>query len=320
LTTDSELYVRPSTDVEVLTWPPRTSPSFVAYLRVSTAQQGRSGLGLEAQRKTVARFIADRRGVLVAPEFVEVESGADNDRPKLTAALKRCRMTGSTLVVAKLDRLSRDAGFLMTLRNSDVPIAAADVPEATTLNVGVLAVIAQHEREVIGARTKAALAAAKARGAKLGGARKGKKHIRHFYAQGVAAAKAAADARLKDVAEYLQAFASEGLSLNAIARRLNEQGIKTVGTTEKRPSCAWTATAVRRALARLLRRSANAHIALGMGRCSVGNHLLRMCVEVGSSKYQDHSGNDPEERIVPGGWERAVEVVTNGAGATHQQS
>lgn len=221
-------------------------PKFIAYLRVSTAQQGRSGLGIEAQREAVARFIADRRGVLVAPEYVETESGADNSRPQLTAALKRCRVTGSTLVVAKLDRLSRNAAFLLTLRDSDVPFVAADMPEANNLTVGILAVIAEHEREMISARTKAALAAAKARGVRLGGARSGRKHIRHQSAKGVAAAQAAADARLHDVSDDLRALQREGLSLNAMSRRLNDQGIRTTSGSGK-----WTATAVRRAVLRL---------------------------------------------------------------------
>jgi DNA invertase Pin-like site-specific DNA recombinase len=221
---------------------------FVAYLRVSTAMQGRSGLGIEAQREAVARFIAERHGVLIAPEYVETESGADNDRPKLAAALKRCRATGATLIVAKLDRLSRNAAFLLTLRDSGVPIAAADLPEMSRLNVGILAVIAEHEREMISARTKAALAAAKARGVKLGGCSqpKRKHHIRHETAKGVAAAQAAADARLHDVADDLRALQREGLSLNAMARRLNDQGIRTTSGAGQ-----WTATAVRRAMQRL---------------------------------------------------------------------
>src|SRR5262249_24383464 len=153
----------PSTPVEGSDTPmvkSKEAPRFVAYLRVSTQQQGKRGLGIEAQREAIARFIADRRRTLVAPEYVETESGADNDRPKLTAALRRCRVTGATLVVAKLDRLSRNAAFLLTLRDSGVPFVACDLPEANTLTIGVMAAMAQHEREVISARTVAALAAA----------------------------------------------------------------------------------------------------------------------------------------------------------------
>ena len=99
---------------------PSNGIKFVAYLRVSTARQVRSGLGLEAQREAVQRFVAGRGGWIIAPEFVEIESGKRNDRPELAKAIKRCRLTGATLVVAKLDRLSRNAAFLMTLRDSDV--------------------------------------------------------------------------------------------------------------------------------------------------------------------------------------------------------
>ncbi len=146
---------------------------FVSYLRVSTARQGRSGLGLEAQREAVRAYVEGRAGTIISPEFLETESGKRNDRPQLQAALARCRATGATLVVAKLDRLSRNAAFLLTLRDSGVPFVAADMPEANTLTIGILAVVAQAEREAISARTKAALAAAKARGVKLGNPRGG---------------------------------------------------------------------------------------------------------------------------------------------------
>lgn len=218
---------------------------FVAYLRVSTAKQGRSGLGLEAQRESVKRFVADRHGRIIAPEFVEIETGKNNNRPELAKALKRCRATGATLVVAKLDRLSRNAAFLMTLRDSGVAFVAADVPDANTMTVGVLALVAQHEREAISARTKAALAAAKARGKKLGGVRPGGGKIGKHQRKGVAANVAKADARVMDVAEDLRALMAEKLSLNAMARRLNELSI-TASRGGK-----WTATGVRRALARL---------------------------------------------------------------------
>jgi DNA invertase Pin-like site-specific DNA recombinase len=218
---------------------------FVAYLRVSTAKQGRSGLGLEAQRESVRRFVADRGGRIIAPEYVEVETGKRNDRPELAKALKRCRTTGATLVVAKLDRLSRNAAFLMTLRDSGAAFVAADLPEANTMTVGVMAVVAQHEREAISARTKAALAAVKARGKSLGGLRLGAADISRYQREGVAAAKQKATERLADIADDLRALSCEGLSLNAIARRLNDQDIKASR------GGSWTATAVRRALARL---------------------------------------------------------------------
>ncbi len=140
---------------------------FVAYYRVSTHRQGRSGLGLEAQQQAVHEYLDGGRWKLLA-EFTEVESGRGNDRPQLNAALSACRLHRATLIVAKLERLSRNAAFLLALRDSGVDFVAANMPEANRLTVGVLAVVAEHEREQISARTKGALAAARARGVRLG--------------------------------------------------------------------------------------------------------------------------------------------------------
>ena len=134
----------------------------VAYFRVSTAAQGRSGLGLEAQKVSVAE-LARQRDWQVLAEFTEVESGKRNDRPELAKALHHAKVTGAVLVIAKLDRLSRNAAFLLTLRDSGVRFMAADLPDACDLTVGVLAVIAQAEREAISQRTKAALGTVKAK-------------------------------------------------------------------------------------------------------------------------------------------------------------
>jgi DNA invertase Pin-like site-specific DNA recombinase len=215
---------------------------FVAYLRVSTAKQGRSGLGLEAQREAVRQFVAARSGKIIAPEFVEVETGKRNDRPELDKAMKRCRLTGATLVVAKLDRLSRNAAFLMMLRDSGVEFVAADLPEANTMTVGVMAVVAQHEREAISARTKAALAAAKARGKTLGGFRKAAPDIGKYQQQGVEAARERALRAAEERREAIEALRRENLSLNAIAARLNTESVRTSGGGK------WTATAVKRTL------------------------------------------------------------------------
>jgi DNA invertase Pin-like site-specific DNA recombinase len=136
---------------------------FVAYFRVSTERQGQSGLGLEAQQAAVKQY-ADS----ITHSFTEIESGKDNDRPQLAAAIALCKRTGAALLIAKIDRLSRQAAFLLTLRDSGVQIVAADMPHAGTLEFGIRAVVAQHEREEIARRTKAALQAAKARGVKLG--------------------------------------------------------------------------------------------------------------------------------------------------------
>lgn len=139
----------------------------IAYLRVSTAKQGQSGLGLDAQAAAI-RAYAERTGGQVLATFTEVETGKANDRPELAKALHLAKVTGATLVIAKLDRLSRNAAFLLTLRDSGVRFVAADMPDANELTVGVMALIAQHEREAIAKRTREALQAARARGRVLG--------------------------------------------------------------------------------------------------------------------------------------------------------
>jgi DNA invertase Pin-like site-specific DNA recombinase len=140
---------------------------FITYARVSTQRQGQSGLGLEAQRYAVAEYLGANRSNVVG-EFVEVESGRKNSRPELQKALAACRVHRATLVVARLDRLARNAAFLLTLRDSDVDFVCADMPQANRMTIGILGVVAEAESEAISVRTKAALAAAKRRGAKLG--------------------------------------------------------------------------------------------------------------------------------------------------------
>jgi DNA invertase Pin-like site-specific DNA recombinase len=221
-------------------------PKFVAYLRVSTDRQGKSGLGLEAQRTAVHQFVSQRGGEIIAPEYREIESGKVNNRPELEKAMKRCRLTGTTLLVAKLDRLSRNAAFLMTLKDSGIPFVAADMPDANTLTIGVMASLAQHERETISKRTKAALEAAKARGAKLGGARLGAPDISLHHAAGNAAKTAKAKARAELLREEIEPLSRAGVSLNAIAAKLNADG----SLTPRGKVGSWTPTAVKRVIAR----------------------------------------------------------------------
>jgi DNA invertase Pin-like site-specific DNA recombinase len=142
---------------------------FVTYYRVSTDRQGRSGLGLDAQREAVRQFLAARPAIAtVIAEFVEVESGGRDDRPKLLEALAACQRAKATLLIAKLDRLARSVSFVAGLMDGDVDFVAVDMPHASRFVLHIMAAVAEHERQVIGERTKAALAAAKARGVRLG--------------------------------------------------------------------------------------------------------------------------------------------------------
>jgi DNA invertase Pin-like site-specific DNA recombinase len=204
-------------------------PRVVAYLRVSTAKQGQSGLGLEGQRAAIDTY-TQQQGARLLHTFTEVESGKLNARPELAKALHMAKVTGATLVIAKLDRLSRNAAFLLTLRESGARVVAADMPEADTVHFGVMAVIAQHEREAISKRTKAALDAAKARGVKLGNPN-GAAALRRAgkgNAASVGVIKAKAAERAGDLRPVLDGLRSEGItSLGAIAAALNERGMKT---------------------------------------------------------------------------------------------
>ena len=205
------------------------STKFVAYERVSTARQGRSGLGLEAQRKAIDDFTA-RRGATLVGRFTEVESGRKTDRPQLAEALTLSRLTGSTLVIAKLDRLSRNAAFLLTLRDSGVKFLAVDMPEANDLTVGIMALVAQQEREAISRRTREALAAAKARSVKLGNPN-GAAALRRA-GKGGAALRAAVVANADEFAESLAPVVAniqrDGITtLRAMADELNRRGLVT---------------------------------------------------------------------------------------------
>lgn len=222
---------------------------FIAYYRVSTQAQGKSGLGLEAQRTAVATWLNGGNWQLIG-EFTEVESGKDDHRPQLAAAMARCRMTGATLIVAKLDRLSRDAAFLLTLDKSGLDIRATDLPGANTMTFGIMALVAQHEREMISARTKAALEAAKARGTKLGGWRATRADGSERLPGGDPAKATGAAVRKADefaamVGTTALALRQNGLSLAAVAAELTAQHIATPR------GGAWTATAVRNLLERL---------------------------------------------------------------------
>jgi DNA invertase Pin-like site-specific DNA recombinase len=213
---------------------------FVAYYRVSTAKQGRSGLGLDAQKAAVADYLNGGAWTLL-DGFVEVESGKRADRPQLASALALCRLTGATLVIAKMDRLSRNLAFTANLMDSGVDFIACDNPTATRFTIHILAAVAEHEARAISARTKAALAAAKARGTKLGGYRGGPapNHV-----LGANARRVEADEFAARVLPLLADMRGQGASLRQMAATLTQRGIMTP------QGGAWTATAVRRVLAR----------------------------------------------------------------------
>jgi DNA invertase Pin-like site-specific DNA recombinase len=222
---------------------------FISYLRVSTTQQGVSALSLEAQRAAVQSHLNGGKWRIVA-EVVEVESGRTNDRPELSKALRLCRLHNATLLVAKLDRLSRSLAFLANLMEAKVPFTAADMPEADETHLHMMAVFAQHEARAISSRTKAALRAAKARGTVLGGRRVSAKRFAEVAAEG---RKASAVVRSQKATAYSvdvfgiiedvrQADGAE--TLREIAAGLNERGIGTPRGGQ------WSAVQVQRVLNR----------------------------------------------------------------------
>jgi len=218
---------------------------WVSYLRVSTGRQGRSGLGLEAQRKAVDDFLNVGDGKVVK-EFVEVESGKKVDRPILADAIKACRLYVAKLVIAKIDRLSRDAHFLLGLEKAGIDFVAADMPNANRLTVGIMAMIAEEERRMISRRTKDALAAAKRRGVKLGGYRVGSKLTAKARKAGQEANARVAAERAAYVSPVIAELQAAGAaSLRAIAAGLNDRGVLTA-----RGIGDWSATQVLRILAR----------------------------------------------------------------------
>ncbi|MBH8556720.1 recombinase family protein [Hymenobacter negativus] len=210
---------------------------FVTYLRVSTQRQGASGLGLEAQRSMVAGFIKDADSV--QSEYVEIESGKKNNRPKLAAAIEESKRTGARLVIAKLDRLARNVVFIATLMETGVDFVAVDNPTATPFTLHIFAALAEQEAAMISQRTKAALAAKKVRGESMG-----------TPANLTAAARAAGTAAIQTNAandkanlqarQLIDLLSAQNLTLAAMAERLNHTGYRT------RRGCLFTAKSVLR--------------------------------------------------------------------------
>lgn len=217
----------------------------VSYLRVSTAAQGRSGLGLEAQRQAIAAFAA-AEGIIIVAEQIEVETGKGSDalerRPKLKAALAEARSLGCPVLVAKLDRLSRDVAFVAGLMSERVPFVVAELgADADPFTLHLFAALAEKERAMISRRTRDALAAKKAQGVKLGGYRGGRKPD---SAAGVAASQAKADDFTAVMVPIVRTMLAGGMSLRGVATALSAKGVKTAR------GGAWTATAVTNVLAR----------------------------------------------------------------------
>ena len=211
----------------------------VAYYRVSTAKQGQSGLGLEAQRAAVNAYALKGR-LNVAAEFTEVESGKNKNRAQLQAALEYCRRTGARLLIAKLDRLARNVAFISALMESGVEFTAVDMPEADRLTLHVMAAVAEREAQLISTRTKAALAARKARGLTLGTANLTPER----RALGPQAQREAARQANRQAAAFAQTLRGQGETLASIAQTLNGAGFTT------RTGARWNATQVKRMLDR----------------------------------------------------------------------
>lgn len=225
---------------------------FVTYCRVSTDEQGRSGLGMEAQEAACTNAAAAAGGQVLRT-FREVASGDDDKRPELAAAIRYARRSGAVLLVAKLDRLSRAVALIAGMMREGVPFKVAELANASELELHLRAVVAQEERRAIGERTKAALAAAKARGTKLGSARRGHWSGREDRRLAGAAkgSKVAAAKRQAAVADLLAeagpvVAAMAGSSLRAIGAALESAGIATA-----RGASSWTATGVSRLMAQL---------------------------------------------------------------------
>lgn len=219
---------------------------YVAYYRVSTVKQGLSGLGEDAQKAAVEDYVRRNDGETIAT-FTEIESGKKNDRPELAKALRHCRRSNATLIIAKLDRLARNVAFIANLMESNVEFVAVDFPKANKLTVHILAAVAEHEREMISTRTKDALAAKKARGAKLGGPL-GAKPLegKSGWRQSVKVRQKKADTWAQDQAELLEnEVVAAAKSARQKAAALNSLGFRT------RKQKNWTAQSVINLMQRL---------------------------------------------------------------------
>ena len=217
--------------------------SFVAYYRVSTQKQGMSGLGLEAQQSTVKEYVCGQGDIIA--EFIEIESGKKADRPELMKAMSLDRRKKAILIIAKLDRLSRNVAFISSLMESKIKFVACDLPEANEFMIHIMSAMAEHERKMISQRTKDALKAAKARGVQLGGLRSNEEQLRLAVANSLRTRKAIVQRRDDEIMHHINAIRASGVSsYNAIAANMNLHDIKAAQGGD------WTATQIKRVVER----------------------------------------------------------------------
>ncbi len=215
---------------------------YITYIRVSTQRQGESGLGLEAQRETVRHYAETKKSIIIS-EYLEIESGKNDNRPELLKAINQSKQTGATLLIAKLDRLSRNVSFIFTLKDTGVQFECCDIPDANTLTIGIFATMAQFERERISERTKAALKAKKEQGYKLGSPQNltSKGRAKGAESNRLKAKQSEENMRAKAFAVSLR---DSNSSLSIIANSLNNNGFKT------RRGGEWSKATVSRLLSR----------------------------------------------------------------------
>lgn len=201
----------------------------VAYYRVSTKRQGDTGYGLDAQRSAVSQFVK-QNGAIVVAEFTEVESGTKDDkkRPQLAEAIERCRLTGASLVVAKLDRLARNASFIHRLRDAGIDFFCCDMPNANRLTIGILAEVAEAEVHTIRRRTKEGIAQARAKGVKWGvsGKNTTPEHLAKMTEHSRSARRATRNAKLRELLPVVRRVHTECGTHEATAARLNEMHVQ----------------------------------------------------------------------------------------------
>mgnify|MGYP002712624012 CR=1 FL=1 len=197
---------------------------YISYYRVSTQKQGNSGLGLDAQKRMVRNYLKDDD--ILIDQFEEVESGKNDNRPQLLKAIEKSKIEGATLLIAKLDRLSRSASFIFLLKDSNVDFKCVDMPEANSLTIGIMAVLAQEERELISKRTISALQELKAKGVKLGKPENLTPEARKMGSEAMRL-KALQNENNRKATALIVSLRCTGKSYNKIADELNKSGFKT---------------------------------------------------------------------------------------------